>query len=89
MRSTLGFVLAIVFVALLAVDPLVCADGCRDDGVEFASSAPACVICLGLGPVVGQFVFTPDESFFPAGAVAGTLHEQRVSRLIERPPKRT
>ena len=87
MRSTLGVVLAIGFVALLAVDPLVCADGCRDDGVELASSASACVICLGLGPVVGQFVFTPDESFLPPGAVAGTLPEQRVSHPIERPPQ--
>jgi hypothetical protein len=36
MRSTLGVMLAIVFVALVAVDPLVCPDGCAEQGVEIA-----------------------------------------------------
>ncbi len=89
MRSILGVVLAIVFVALVAVDPLVCPDGCNEHGVEIAPLASPCVICLGLGPTVSHFIFEPIESVLPAVTVAGTLPERLVSYPIEHPPQRT
>ena len=89
MRSTLGVVLAIVFVAFVAVDPFVCTDGCREHSVEIAPLASACVICLALGPTASHFVFESIESVSPATTVTGPLPKQLVSYPIEHPPQRT
>ena len=90
MRPTLAVVLALVFVALLAIDPLVCADGCRDDGGKIAPAATTyCAICPGLGPVASRFAVTPVESSLPSVTSTKLWPEQLFAHLIEHLPRHT
>ena len=87
MRSTIGAALAVLIFVLVAADPLVCPDGCREDGGQVAAPASGCVICLGLSPVVTHFVFYSDESVLSQTEVTGLQPEQLFPPPLEHPPQ--
>ena len=88
MRPTLAVVLVTIFVALLTLDPLICADGCREDGGDIAPAArTTCAICLGLGPVVGHVAVRPVESSLPSVTAARVWPDQLFAHPIDHPPQ--
>ena len=89
MWQSIGLALTLIFLVLVVADPRVCPDGCREQGVQMAPAAPVCVICVGLGAVVGGFQFEPVESFLPQAVVVSLQPEQLVPHPIEHPPQRT
>ena len=89
MRSTIGVVLVVLFCVLFAADPLVCPDGCTEDGGQAAHPVSACAICLGLGPVSSHFVFDSDESVLSHAEVTGLQPEQLFPPPLEHPPQST
>ena len=88
MRPTLVVVIVVVFVALLTIDPVACVDGCREDAGNIAPAATtACVICLGLGPVVKFFAVTPSQTSLPSVTAPALLSEPVLTHPIEHPPR--
>ena len=86
MRSTIGAVLAVLFLVLVAADPLVFPAGCRENGSQVAPPASGRAICLGLSPVVSHFVFGSDESVLSHAEVTGLQPEQPFPPTARTPP---
>ena len=89
-RSAIGTVLAVLFCVLVAVDPLVCSDGCREEGGQVAPPAgSSCVSCVGLSPVMSHYLFDSDESALNHAEITGVQPEQLFLLPLEHPPQST